>query len=61
MIMMTSRGGPPPGAMVVLPGDPRIGGQLCYHCGGAGVRETMFSFFDSEEMCAVCRGSGRVF
>lgn len=29
---------PPPGALVVQPGDPRIGGRLCWKCDGAGVR-----------------------
>jgi hypothetical protein len=29
---------PPPGSVVVQPGDPRIGGRLCWKCDGAGVR-----------------------
>ncbi|KAK0535654.1 hypothetical protein OC842_002238 [Tilletia horrida] len=32
-----SRRRPPPGAIVVRPGDPRIGGRLCYNCGGDGM------------------------
>ncbi len=51
-------GRPPPGAMVVQPGDPRIGGQLCYKCGGYGTRE---SFWFGDETCYVCQGVGRVF
>ncbi|WFD26928.1 hypothetical protein MNAN1_001917 [Malassezia nana] len=37
--------GPPPGAVTVLPGDPRIGGVLCPACGGRGTRDDLFSFF----------------
>ncbi|CDR98755.1 uncharacterized protein SPSC_06158 [Sporisorium scitamineum] len=49
---------PPPNALVVMPGDPRIGGRLCYECGGRGIIE---SFWLGDEMCFRCRGSGRVF
>ncbi|PWY97640.1 hypothetical protein BCV70DRAFT_202695 [Testicularia cyperi] len=49
---------PPPGALVVMPGDPRIGGRLCYECGGDGVRE---SFWFGDETCFRCQGSGRIF
>jgi len=48
---------PPPGSLVVRPGDPRIGGRLCWNCGGDGV-VSMF-FFDTER-CRVCKGMGRV-
>ncbi|PWN94096.1 hypothetical protein FA10DRAFT_264681 [Acaromyces ingoldii] len=50
-------GMPPPGAMVVHPGDPRIGGRLCYKCGGAGVRDALFLF---QETCYHCNGLGRI-
>ncbi|CBQ72743.1 conserved hypothetical protein [Sporisorium reilianum SRZ2] len=49
---------PPPNALVVMPGDPRIGGRLCYECGGRGMLE---SFWLGDETCYRCRGSGRVF
>ncbi|KLO06526.1 hypothetical protein SCHPADRAFT_687519 [Schizopora paradoxa] len=53
-----SRGTPPPGATVVRPGDPRIGGRLCWRCGGDGM--VSFLIFDLET-CPICRGVGRVF
>lgn len=43
---------PPPGAVVVRPGDPRIGGRRCWNCGGDGT----ISFFLFEERCPSCRG-----
>lgn len=49
---------PPPGALILQPGDPRIGGQLCLKCGGAGVRESLWW---GDETCSRCAGSGRVF
>lgn len=49
---------PPPGATVVRPGDPRIGGRLCWRCGGSGT--TTFIIFD-EMPCSVCDGVGRTF
>lgn len=49
---------PPPGSLVVKPGDPRIGGRLCWRCDGSGV--VSFLIFD-EERCPVCNGAGRVF
>ncbi|KAF9517122.1 hypothetical protein BS47DRAFT_570625 [Hydnum rufescens UP504] len=52
-------GGPPPGALVVQPGDPRIGGRLCWSCNGRGLVPVML-FFD-EERCPTCNGMGRVF
>ncbi|OCB87715.1 hypothetical protein A7U60_g5242 [Sanghuangporus baumii] len=33
-----TRGMPPPGSVVVRPGDPRIGGRLCWRCDGSGQR-----------------------
>ncbi|RXK41150.1 hypothetical protein M231_01553 [Tremella mesenterica] len=49
----------PPGALVVQPGDPRIGGRLCRRCGGEG-REYNFIGLDSGR-CWDCRGLGRLF
>ncbi|KAI0642080.1 hypothetical protein C8Q79DRAFT_1121998 [Trametes meyenii] len=43
---------------VYPPGDPRIGGRLCWRCGGSG--KTSFLIFD-EETCRVCNGIGRTF
>ncbi|KDQ06636.1 hypothetical protein BOTBODRAFT_181399 [Botryobasidium botryosum FD-172 SS1] len=50
--------GPPPNALVVQPGDPRIGGRQCWDCGGRGT--VSYLIFDSET-CRTCRGMGRVF
>ncbi|KAH9988549.1 hypothetical protein BJV77DRAFT_1021401 [Russula vinacea] len=44
-------------ATVVMPGDPRIGGRLCWRCGGRGV--TPFLIFD-EITCDTCMGIGRL-
>lgn len=49
---------PPPGALVLPPGDPRLGGQLCMKCGGDGETE---SFWLGSETCSRCRGVGRIF
>ena len=48
---------PPPGSTVVMPGDPRIGGRLCWQCGGRGT--TPFLIFD-ELPCETCGGIGRL-
>ncbi len=45
-------------AVVYPPGDPRIGGRLCWRCGGRG--KTSFLIFD-EETCSICGGVGRTF
>lgn len=53
--------GPPPGAVTVMPGDPRIGGVLCPTCRGSGNSYDLFSLFmlgDNE--CDTCGGTGRV-
>ncbi|EIN06356.1 hypothetical protein PUNSTDRAFT_145608 [Punctularia strigosozonata HHB-11173 SS5] len=47
-----------PGSLVVSPGDPRIGGQLCWRCHGSGT--TSFLIFD-QQTCFECGGIGRVF
>ena len=52
--------GPPPGALVVRPGDPRIGGRLCYDCGGRGTVVAGFLLLD-EDTCRMCNGETRVF
>lgn len=51
---------PPPGAVVVMPGDPRIGGVLCPQCGGSGSRSDLWSLFFSEAECERCSGTGRI-
>ncbi|ODV95074.1 hypothetical protein PACTADRAFT_50893 [Pachysolen tannophilus NRRL Y-2460] len=51
-----SPGPPPPNARVVKPGDPAIGGSLCYKCGGKG----LVPFFLDEEICNACNGLGRI-
>lgn len=51
---------PPPGAVVVMPGDPRIGGVLCPQCGGSGTRDDLLSFFLGDTECERCSGAGRV-
>ncbi|KAI0718050.1 hypothetical protein C8T65DRAFT_571126 [Cerioporus squamosus] len=48
----------PGNAVVYPPGDPRIGGRLCWRCGGRGT--TSFLIFD-EETCSICGGVGRTF
>ena len=50
-------GVPPPGSTVVMPGDVRIGGRLCWRCGGRGT--TPFLIFD-EMTCETCGGIGRL-
>jgi hypothetical protein len=47
----------PIGSTAVEPGDPRIGGRLCWKCGGDGL-VTVFIF--DQERCRVCGGLGRV-
>ncbi|KAF9444256.1 hypothetical protein P691DRAFT_736781 [Macrolepiota fuliginosa MF-IS2] len=48
---------PPPGATVYTPGDPRIGGDICWRCNGKG---TMSIFIDIIN-CPICGGCGRTF
>lgn len=47
---------PPNGAIVLQPGDPRIGGQLCQRCKGRG----QVHFFLDMETCPQCNGLGRI-
>ncbi|SGZ31175.1 BQ5605_C047g12326 [Microbotryum silenes-dioicae] len=46
------------GAVVLRPGDPRLGGVRCYRCGGDG---TTWGIFFLEETCDLCRGVGRLY
>ncbi|CAG81160.1 hypothetical protein B0I72DRAFT_113438 [Yarrowia lipolytica] len=48
-------GAPPP--IVVQPGDPRLGGQVCGKCRGRGM---VYDWFLGDETCPVCKGVGRV-
>lgn len=48
----------PRGAVVYRPGDPRIGGRLCWRCDGNGT--VSYMLFD-ETTCGDCGGCGRVF
>ncbi|OSD05413.1 hypothetical protein PYCCODRAFT_1465313 [Trametes coccinea BRFM310] len=54
-------GPPPPSTNVVVypPGDPRLGGRLCWRCGGDGTT-SFFGLFD-QETCNICKGVGRTF
>ncbi|TRM58211.1 hypothetical protein BD626DRAFT_512555 [Schizophyllum amplum] len=49
----------PPGTVVYAPGDPRIGGALCWRCGGRGSVTAFFGL--DEDTCGACGGIGRVF
>jgi hypothetical protein len=48
----------PTPAVVLQPGDPRIGGQLCRHCDGTG--KTLGFLLLSERPCGACGGTGRL-
>lgn len=48
---------PVPHAQPIPPGDPRLGGQMCLRCGGAG---TDVSFLFDLTACQRCGGVGRV-
>lgn len=56
--------GQPAPALIVRPGDPRIGGRLCWNCSGSGevTDEGLFGIlFTSTDRCRVCQGAGRTF
>ena len=55
-------GQPPPGALVVMPGDPRIGCVLCPECGGSGNAPLGLGtiLFGVDDECPRCGGAGRV-
>ncbi|KAF9012155.1 hypothetical protein BDZ89DRAFT_1119045 [Hymenopellis radicata] len=44
-------------SVVYSPGDPRIGGRLCWRCDGRGLVSLLFL----EDSCPVCGGIGRLF
>ncbi|EGN96951.1 hypothetical protein SERLA73DRAFT_185206 [Serpula lacrymans var. lacrymans S7.3] len=48
---------PPPGAITVKPGDPRLGGCICWRCGGLGSLSVLII---DVRPCPVCAGTGRV-
>lgn len=50
---------PPPvgNSVTYVAGDPRIGGTLCWKCGGQG----SFELFIFRETCPLCSGIGRIF
>ncbi|OLL26334.1 Proline/serine-rich protein [Neolecta irregularis DAH-3] len=56
--VLTANYGPPPGALVLPPGDQRLGGMLCGTCKGSG---RMLSLFLLETTCPTCHGVGRLF
>lgn len=47
---------PVPHARPIPPGDPRLGGQLCFKCEGTGVNAVLFDL----TACQRCGGVGRV-
>ncbi|KAJ3775456.1 hypothetical protein FB446DRAFT_637853 [Lentinula raphanica] len=49
--------GPPPGSIVYTPGDPRLGGRLCWRCDGDG----LIGGFLFQEQCPACGGIGRTY
>ncbi|KIL58863.1 hypothetical protein M378DRAFT_288679 [Amanita muscaria Koide BX008] len=51
-------GGGGASAVVYSAGDPRLGGRLCWQCGGAG--RVSYLFFDNS-VCMECSGIGRVY
>ena len=51
---------PPPGAVRVMPGDPRIGGILCPECYGSGDDDGIVSLFLGGGDCRRCGGTGRI-
>lgn len=56
--MVTGMGTPPPGALVYPAGDPRLGGTMCWRCGGSG---TISYFILDTSKCDQCGGIGRLF
>ena len=53
---------PPPqpvgSSVTYMAGDPRIGGTLCWNCGGNGSIDMLFF---NRELCPRCAGTGRIF
>ncbi|KAL5633528.1 hypothetical protein ACGC1H_003876 [Rhizoctonia solani] len=54
-----SYGRPPPGSVVVRPGDPRIGGRVCWKCSGDGWQYKTMGL--ETKTCSACNGLGRLF
>ncbi|KAF8757802.1 hypothetical protein RHS01_03553 [Rhizoctonia solani] len=54
-----SYGRPPRGALVVRPGDPRIGGRVCWKCSGDGWQYKTMGL--ETKTCSACNGLGRLF
>ncbi|KAF8596855.1 hypothetical protein BDV93DRAFT_548144 [Ceratobasidium sp. AG-I] len=52
-------GRPPPGSLVVRPGDPRIGGRVCWKCSGEGWQYKTMGL--ETKTCSACNGLGRLF
>ncbi|QRW02640.1 hypothetical protein RhiLY_01639 [Ceratobasidium sp. AG-Ba] len=50
---------PPPGSLVVRPGDPRIGGRVCWKCSGDGWQYKTMGL--ETKTCSACNGLGRLF
>ncbi|KAG8794099.1 hypothetical protein FRC12_000535 [Ceratobasidium sp. 428] len=50
---------PPPGSLVVRPGDPRIGGRICWKCSGDGWQYKTMGL--ETKTCSACNGLGRLF
>lgn len=51
-----------PNAVVLQPGDPRLGGRLCYNCNGDGQEISLSGlFFGGGDRCRVCGGTGRLY
>ena len=48
----------PPSPVVYRPGDPRIGGKLCWNCDGSG--RTFGFLLLSDNSCDLCGGIGRL-
>ena len=57
-MMAISTGTPPPGALVYPAGDSRLGGRICWRCGGSG---TISYFILDTSNCDQCGGIGRLF
>lgn len=54
----TLRRNHPSSSITVQPGDPRIGGNVCWNCFGSG--KTFGFLLLSERTCDVCAGAGRL-
>ncbi|KXN90351.1 Proline-rich protein HUA1, partial [Leucoagaricus sp. SymC.cos] len=50
-------GAPPQGAIIYQPGDPRLGGDLCWSCNGKGRMSILIDVI----RCPICGGCGRTY